>query len=148
MSLSLDTLSFKELIEIEAKIADAKTKAKANEIAAFKQECETMAARRGVDIADIFGKLRSKTPVPPKYVHPPSGKTWSGRGRAPRWLHGDRARYVIDGASAQPLKSDGSDTLMGPKAKYRDPASGKTWSGMGRAPFWIVGKDRARFVAG
>lgn len=31
---------------------------------------------------------------------------------------------------------------------YRDPASGATWSGMGREPGWIKGKDRATFTAG
>lgn len=29
--------------------------------------------------------------------------------------------------------------------KYRDPASGQTWTGRGRAPKWIIGKDRAEF---
>jgi DNA-binding protein H-NS len=29
---------------------------------------------------------------------------------------------------------------------YRDPDSGATWSGMGREPGWIKGKDRAAFV--
>lgn len=29
---------------------------------------------------------------------------------------------------------------------YRDPESGSTWSGMGREPGWIKGKDRAAFV--
>jgi DNA-binding protein H-NS len=27
-----------------------------------------------------------KRPVAPKYRHPTSGETWSGRGKAPRWL--------------------------------------------------------------
>lgn len=31
-------------------------------------------------------------------------------------------------------------------AKYRDPVSGKTWSGKGRAPKWINGGDRSAFV--
>lgn len=31
---------------------------------------------------------------------------------------------------------------------YRDPESGATWSGMGREPGWIKGKDRAAFVVG
>jgi DNA-binding protein H-NS len=31
---------------------------------------------------------------------------------------------------------------------YRDPESGATWSGMGREPAWIKGKDRAAFVVG
>ncbi|MCO5396670.1 H-NS family nucleoid-associated regulatory protein [Ralstonia soli] len=31
-------------------------------------------------------------------------------------------------------------------AKYRDPKSGATWSGRGRAPAWIAGKNRNRFL--
>lgn len=31
-------------------------------------------------------------------------------------------------------------------AKYLDPASGATWSGRGRAPAWIAGKKRERFL--
>lgn len=31
-------------------------------------------------------------------------------------------------------------------AKYRDPATGKTWTGRGKAPLWIAGKDRAAFA--
>jgi len=30
-------------------------------------------------------------------------------------------------------------------ARYRDPATGQTWSGRGRAPKWISGKERAEF---
>lgn len=30
--------------------------------------------------------------------------------------------------------------------KYRDPVTGATWSGRGRAPAWIVGRDRAAFL--
>ncbi|CAB3840948.1 H-NS histone family protein [Achromobacter mucicolens] len=32
------------------------------------------------------GKGDSRSVVAPKYRHPESGDTWSGRGRAPRWL--------------------------------------------------------------
>ena len=31
-------------------------------------------------------------------------------------------------------------------AKYRDPATGNTWTGRGKAPKWIDGKDRAKFL--
>ena len=31
-------------------------------------------------------------------------------------------------------------------AKYRDPVTGSTWSGRGRAPGWIAGKDRNEFL--
>jgi DNA-binding protein H-NS len=30
--------------------------------------------------------------------------------------------------------------------KYRDPASGSTWSGRGKPPRWIAGQDRERFL--
>ena len=32
------------------------------------------------------GKRDSRSVVTPKYRHPETGDTWSGRGRAPRWL--------------------------------------------------------------
>ncbi|WP_080417348.1 H-NS histone family protein [Burkholderia ubonensis] len=31
-------------------------------------------------------------------------------------------------------------------AKYRDPVSGAVWSGRGRAPRWIAGRDRELFL--
>lgn len=31
-------------------------------------------------------------------------------------------------------------------AKYRDPATGKTWSGRGKSPAWIAGKDKNQFL--
>lgn len=31
-------------------------------------------------------RVANKQSVPPKYRDPASGKTWSGRGRTPRWL--------------------------------------------------------------
>ena len=30
--------------------------------------------------------------------------------------------------------------------KYRDPASGNTWSGRGKPPRWIAGQDRDQFL--
>lgn len=33
-----------------------------------------------------------------------------------------------------------------PSAKYRDPATGATWSGRGRAPHWIAEKNRDEFL--
>jgi DNA-binding protein H-NS len=30
--------------------------------------------------------------------------------------------------------------------KYRDPATSMTWTGRGKAPVWIAGKDRSRFL--
>ncbi|WP_080405720.1 H-NS histone family protein [Burkholderia ubonensis] len=39
---------------------------------------------------------RSNTAPKPKYWNPKTGETWSGRGRAPRWLEGqDRTRFLL-----------------------------------------------------
>jgi DNA-binding protein H-NS len=32
------------------------------------------------------------------------------------------------------------------KIKYRDPVSGALWSGRGKEPLWIRGKDRTKFL--
>jgi DNA-binding protein H-NS len=32
-----------------------------------------------------------KRPVPPKYRHPETGATWTGRGKPPRWITGAEA---------------------------------------------------------
>jgi len=31
-------------------------------------------------------------------------------------------------------------------AKYRNPKTGETWSGRGRSPAWLAGKNRDRFL--
>lgn len=33
-----------------------------------------------------------------------------------------------------------------PAPRYRNPATGQTWSGRGRAPRWIEGQDRRKFA--
>lgn len=37
----------------------------------------------------------AKAGLPAKYRDPESGKTWSGRGRVPAWLAGEREKYAI-----------------------------------------------------
>jgi DNA-binding protein H-NS len=32
------------------------------------------------------------------------------------------------------------------QAKYRDPETGKTWTGRGREPLWLNGRDRRDFL--
>ncbi|MDB5824586.1 MAG: histone [Herminiimonas sp.] len=56
----------------------------------------------GITIADLRGAGRVKavrkmgTPVAPKYRDPTTNKTWSGRGKEPKWLVGrDRKKFLI-----------------------------------------------------
>ena len=47
---------------------------------------------------DVFAKAAKgvRTKAAPKYSDPASGKTWTGRGRTPRWLDGkDTSEFLI-----------------------------------------------------
>jgi len=64
-----------------------------------------------------------------------------------------RARAIIDefGLTAEDLfggKRARKSPSAGSKvaAKYRDPASGQTWTGRGRTPRWMEGQDRDAFL--
>ncbi len=50
----------------------------------------------------------------------------------------------IFGASrgAKKVKAEGSKVA----AKYRDPVTGKEWSGRGLAPKWLQGRDKSEFL--
>ena len=52
-------------------------------------------------------------------------------------------------AGQQPAQGQGRKVRRGNgdkvAAKFRDPETGKTWSGRGREPVWIKGKDREEF---
>lgn len=114
-------------------------------------------------------------PQPAMYLDRKSGATWSGRGRAPSWIATvkDRSKFLIAGGAeaigavaggdANKVKAVGkkiSSKSVGaaagngqPKgaqaALYRDPKSGSTWSGRGRAPAWLANvKDRSKFLIG
>ena len=105
-----------------------------------------------------------------KYRDPATGKTWTGRGKPPAWIAGvaNRDEFLIAGGdaptaakspSAKGASAKGAKTKSAPAksgtaksttigiAKYRDPASGKTWTGRGTPPAWIAGaSDRATFL--
>ncbi len=51
---------------------------------------------------------------------------------------------VFGGARKMPGKGSLAGTTVA--AKYRDPETGKTWTGRGVAPKWISGKDRDAFL--
>ncbi|AUG23999.1 H-NS histone family protein [Burkholderia pseudomallei] len=67
----------------------------------------------------------------------------------PDVLVGLRKKIVEYGLSQKDLfpprlgRPKKADSL--PKPRYRDPDTGATWTGRGRAPAWIAGQDRERF---
>lgn len=83
---------------LEAQIEAARKAENAEAIAQVK----ALIAEHGLTQQDIFGgvkrgrKTTSSSKVAPKYKDPISGKTWSGRGKAPKWLQGkDRSQFEI-----------------------------------------------------
>ena len=71
-------------------------------------------------------------------------------GAALATIHSLIAEYGLSQSEVfPPLKRSSSvnkGTTVAPK--YRDPATGATWSGRGKAPLWIANKDRAQFAIG
>ena len=55
--------------------------------------------------------------------------------------YGLTAADLGTGTKAKPSKVGGSVA-----AKYKDPVSGATWTGRGRAPLWLNGKSKDEFL--
>ena len=93
--------SYKELIkqrdQLELQIAEARRKELAQAIA----QARALVAEFGLTAQDIFpsGKVSAKrtgAKVAAKYHHPATGETWTGRGKAPKWIAGqDRQKFAI-----------------------------------------------------
>ncbi|SAK57709.1 histone family protein nucleoid-structuring protein H-NS [Caballeronia pedi] len=164
------------LESIQARIEALQAKADAllaKESEGALQKIHDLMARHGLNISDIekFSGTRKKTgrsnsaqkQSTVAYQDPKTGATWSGRGRAPGWIAKakDRSKFAV-GASAQESKAKGKARAAvkskgkskgqprGPQpALYRDPQSGATWSGRGRAPAWLASvEDRTPFLIG
>ncbi|AKJ67011.1 MAG: H-NS histone family protein [Burkholderiales bacterium] len=94
--------SYKELIaqreKIEKQIEEARAKEVAAVIADIKQkieEYELTAKDLGLSV-ERKQRRASKGPVVAKYMNPATGETWSGRGRAPKWIGRNREKFLIE----------------------------------------------------
>jgi DNA-binding protein H-NS len=81
--------TYKELkAQAEALLKQAETARRA-EISAVVAEIQARMREYGITIDDLKGgakKGKSRGAVAAKYRNPATGDSWSGRGRAPRWL--------------------------------------------------------------
>lgn len=69
------------------------------------------------------------------------------RGDAIDWIRDQMALYGMKPEDLAERRGRGPRKQSGPvAAKYRDPVSGATWSGRGRAPRWLAEQDRDKFV--
>jgi len=83
--------------EYQAKIAElqkAAENARKNEIAQAKEQIAGIMREYGLTLADLGPAVKAvkpvkpRAPVPMKYRDDKTGQTWTGRGRAPKWLEG------------------------------------------------------------
>lgn len=84
MSTLSELLRQKE--ELEARIAEVRFSERASAIA----NARAIIAEHGLTAEDLFSvkAVKAKKVVAAKYKDPETGKTWSGRGRVPKWLEG------------------------------------------------------------
>ena len=90
--------------EYKAKIAELENlaeTARKHEIAKAKEQVTAIMREYGLTVADLGAvtkvkPVKTRAPVPTKYRDDATGQTWTGRGRAPKWLEGkDKEQYLI-----------------------------------------------------
>lgn len=87
----------RERAELEKQISEARK----TELAGALANIRSIMSEYGITPSDLGKasrkqqKAKSSGQVPPKY-RGPNGQTWTGRGRQPKWLEGDRDQYLIN----------------------------------------------------
>lgn len=83
--------------EYQAKIAELQNlaeSARRDELNSAKEKIAVIMREHGLSLADLSGAAKPakvskpRAPVPMKYRDTATGQTWTGRGRAPKWLEG------------------------------------------------------------
>ena len=92
--------SYKDLQSQIEKLQKQAEQARDKEVATVVAQIRTMMTDYGIQAADlgITSKRKRKpgTPAAPKFQNPQTGETWTGRGRAPKWIDGkDRTKFAI-----------------------------------------------------
>jgi len=87
----------KQIAELQAKAEEVRR----TEVAEAKNQIQAIMGQYGLTLADIGGASKQahklpRKPVEIKYKNQATGDTWTGRGRAPKWLEGkDKSQYLI-----------------------------------------------------
>lgn len=95
--------TFKELLQQRAALDQKISEARQQEIGATVSQIRALIEDYDLTQEDIFpsasGKARPASTgnkVAAKYLDPVSGKTWTGRGKAPKWIDGqNRDQFLI-----------------------------------------------------
>ena len=89
MKLALNTLSLKELKDLQSQVAKAISGYEDRRKREALAELEEKAKAMGFSLSELTGLTtgRKRSPSTAKYANPANAAdTWSGRGRKPRWF--------------------------------------------------------------
>lgn len=102
--------SYKELLKQREALEQQISEARRRELSDAVSQVRSLVAEYGLTAQDVFpagkaaGKAAGKTgrsstagtKVAPKYRNPATGETWTGRGKAPKWIQNEnREKFVI-----------------------------------------------------
>ncbi|GLU33474.1 H-NS histone family protein [Trinickia caryophylli] len=93
--------TYRQLTEQLAKVQAQMAAAREKEMSATIEQIKAQIAEYGITAEELgftgkrTARKASSGGLPPKYMDPKTGKTWSGRGRAPAWLGKRRERFLI-----------------------------------------------------
>ncbi len=89
MPIDLNSLSLKELKDLQAQVLRAIATFEERAMRAVAQELEELARARGFTLNELAAMTapRKRAAAVAKYANPANkSQTWSGRGRKPRWF--------------------------------------------------------------
>jgi DNA-binding protein H-NS len=97
------SLTYKELLQKREALEQEIAQARKNEISSAVSKVRELVAEYGLTVQDIFpgrttktASVKSVSKVAAKYRDPATGQTWTGRGKAPKWIEGqDRTPFLI-----------------------------------------------------
>lgn len=95
--------SYKELLEQRTQLENQIKEARDKELANAIEQVRSLVSEFELTEQDVFPPARSKRPgtagskVAPKYKNPQTGETWTGRGKAPKWIakETNREKFAI-----------------------------------------------------
>ncbi len=93
--------TYKQLQDQIKQLQQEAEKQRKNELASAIAKIKMTMAEYGITMADLgfTGKKKSsrvRSPLAPKYRNPSTGETWSGRGKAPKWIDpANKQKFLI-----------------------------------------------------
>jgi DNA-binding protein H-NS len=113
MAINLEKLSMDDLERLRQDVTDQIQKKREARREEFFSKVKEMAKEEGITASDIVGHFAgsaraaarrrmsaARAAIKPKFKDPESGRTWSGRGRRPKWVEA----HLEGGGSLDDLK--------------------------------------------